>query len=137
MTPTDVISTTGTLLLTIGGGAFIGAVVGVGFMLLAGRTADYLVEITLTTLAAYGSFFVAEHYHCSGVIAALAVGNYRPSGSISEAGRHALGSFWEYAAFIANSLIFILIGAQKTFLTTMRSSRSRLPSLPSLCLPKG
>ena len=113
----DVISITGTLLFTIGGGAFIGAVVGVGFMLLAGRTTDYLVEITLTTLAAYGSFFVAEHYHCSGVIAALAagmvVGNYRPGGSISEAGRHALESFWEYAAFIANSLIFILIGAQE------------------------
>lgn len=112
-----VISITGTLLLTIGGGAFIGAVVGFGFMLLAGRTTDYLVEITLTTLAAYGSFFVAEHYHCSGVIAALTaglvVGNYRPSGSLSEAGRHALESFWEYVAFIANSLIFILIGTQE------------------------
>jgi CPA1 family monovalent cation:H+ antiporter len=30
----------GTLLLTIGGGALIGAIVGFGFMLLAGRTAD-------------------------------------------------------------------------------------------------
>jgi monovalent cation:H+ antiporter, CPA1 family len=78
--------------------------------------ADYLVEITFTTLVAYGSFFVAEHYHCSGVLAALTaglvVGNFRTSGSISAAGRHALGPFWEYVAFVANSLIFLLIGAQ-------------------------
>jgi monovalent cation:H+ antiporter, CPA1 family len=105
------------LLLTIGGGALIGAIVGFGFMLLAGRTTDYLVEITFTTLAAYGSFFVAEHYHCSGVLAALTaglvVGNYRPSGSTTDTGRHTLETFWEYVAFIANSLIFILIGLQE------------------------
>ncbi len=105
------------LLLTIGGGTLIGAIVGFGFMLLSGRTTDYLVEITFTTLAAYGSFFLAEHLQCSGVLAALmaglVVGNYRPSGSISEAGRQALETFWEYAAFLANSLIFILIGAQE------------------------
>jgi monovalent cation:H+ antiporter, CPA1 family len=113
----DVVSIAGTLLLTIGGGALTGAVIGFGFMLLAGRTSDYLVEITLTTLAAYGSFFVAEHYGFSGVLAALTaglvVGNYRPHGSISESGRHALETIWEYIAFIANSLIFILIGAQE------------------------
>jgi monovalent cation:H+ antiporter, CPA1 family len=113
------VSIAGTLLLTIVGGAMVGVVVGFGFgfMLLAGRTPDYLVEITFTTLAAYGSFFVAEHYHLSGVLAALTaglvVGNYRSSASISDSGRNALGPFWEYLAFIANSLIFLLIGAQE------------------------
>jgi len=113
----NAVSIAGELLLTIGGGALTGAVIGFGFMLLAGRTSDYLVEITLTTLAAYGSFFVAEHYGFSGVLATLAaglvVGNYRPHGSLSESGRHALESIWEYIAFIANSLIFMLIGAQE------------------------
>jgi CPA1 family monovalent cation:H+ antiporter len=113
----NVTSIGGVLLLTIGGGAFTGALVGFGIVLLAGRTDDHLVEITLTTLAAYGSFFVAEHYQCSGVLAALTaglvVGNYRPSGSIAESGRLALETFWEYAAFLANSLVFILIGAQE------------------------
>jgi CPA1 family monovalent cation:H+ antiporter len=110
-------SIAGALLLTIGGGTLVGAAVGFGFMLLSGRTTDYLVEITFTTLAAYGSFFLAEHFNCSGVLAALTaglvVGNYRPSGLISDAGRHALETFWEYVAFLANSLIFILIGAQE------------------------
>ena len=105
------------LVLTIIGGALIGAVVAAGFMLLAGRTPDYLVEITFTTLAAYGAFFVAEHFRCSGVLASLTaglvVGNFRASEAITDEGRQALLPFWEYLAFIANSLIFLLIGAQE------------------------
>ncbi len=105
------------LFVSIIGGVLIGGIIAYVFMLLAGRTPDYLVEITFTTLVAYGSFFVAERFHCSGVLAALTaglvVGNFRASGSISAAGRHALGPFWEYLAFVANSLIFLLIGAQE------------------------
>ena len=107
----------GSLVLTMGGGSLIGVVVGYGFMILAGRTTDPLVELTFTTLAAYGSFFVAEHYQLSGVLAAmsagLVVGNLRSPASISDSGRHTLLTFWEYAAFVANSLIFILIGVQE------------------------
>ena len=114
---TTVFSIAGTLLVTIIGGVLTGGIIAYFFMLLAGRTPDYLVEITFTTLTAYGSFFVAEHFHLSGVLAALTaglvVGNFRASGSISAAGRQALGPFWEYLAFVANSLIFLLIGAQE------------------------
>jgi CPA1 family monovalent cation:H+ antiporter len=112
-----IVSVIGTLLLTIGGGALVGAGVGFGFMYIAGRTSDYLVKITFTALAAYGSFFVAEHFRLSGVLAAmtagLVAGNYKPRESTAESGRHALESFWEFIAFIANSLIFILIGVQE------------------------
>jgi len=111
------VSIGGMLLLTIIGGALIGAIVAAGFMFLAGRTPDYLVEITFTTLIAYGSFSVAEHLHMSGVLATLTaglvVGNFRSSALITDAGRPALEQFWEYVAFIANSLIFLLIGAQE------------------------
>jgi len=107
---------TGMILLTMVGGALTGAAIATGFMLLAGRTPDYLVELTFTTLAAYGSFFAAEYLHLSGVLAALTaglvVGNFRSSALITNTGRQALEPFWEYAAFIANSLIFLLIGAQ-------------------------
>lgn len=105
------------LLLTFGGGIVVGAVTGFGLMLLAGRTADHLVEITFTTLAAYGSFLSAEHFHFSGVLATLAaglvVGNYGELGSLTAAGREAVESFWEYAAFVANSFIFLLIGSRE------------------------
>jgi CPA1 family monovalent cation:H+ antiporter len=113
----NAMSIAGSLFVTIVGGILVGGLIAAGLMLLAGRTPDYLVEITFTTLAAYGSFFIAEHYHLSGVLAALTaglvVGNFRASGLITEAGRQALGHFWEYAAFVANSLIFLLIGAQE------------------------
>jgi monovalent cation:H+ antiporter, CPA1 family len=110
-------SIAGSLLWTITGGMTVGAAVAFVLMFLAGRTPDYLVEITFTMLAAYGSFLLAEHYHFSGVLATLTaglvVGNYRSSASISNAGRQTLGPFWEFAAFVANSLIFLLIGAQE------------------------
>ena len=110
-------SIAGTLLVTTVGGVLIGGGITAALMVLAGRTPDYLVEITFTTLAAYGSFCIAEHYHVSGVLAALTaglvVGNFRSSALITDAGRHALEPFWEYTAFVANSLIFLLIGAQE------------------------
>ena len=61
-----VLSISGALFVTIVGGVLIGGIIAYLFMLLAGRTPDYLVEITFTTLAAYGSFFVAEHFQLFG-----------------------------------------------------------------------
>jgi len=91
-----------------------GAVVACLALLLAGRTEDHLVEITFTTLAAWGSFLMAENLHLSGVLATLTAGllmaNYRSLGEISPRGKEAVEAFWEYAAFIANSLVFLLIG---------------------------
>ena len=113
----DLLSLCGSLILTIGGGILVGALAGWGSILLSGRTSDHLVEVTFTTLAAYGSFYAAEHYHLSGVLAALTaglvVGNYGIPTTLSDRGRHALEIFWDYVAFIANSLIFLLIGAQE------------------------
>lgn len=104
----------GGFLLIVLGGLAAGAAMALPLLLLAGRTSDRLVEITLTTLAAFGSFLLAEHFHVSGVLAALTagllVGNLGWMGSISDDGRPAVLSFWEYVAFLANSLVFILIG---------------------------
>ncbi len=102
------------LVLSIGGGILIGMIAAAGFMLLAGRTQDALTEITLSTLAAFGSFYAAEQLHASGILAALTsglvIGNTAIARSVSAAGRPALHGFWTYAAFVANSLIFLLIG---------------------------
>ena len=96
------------------GGIGAGVLVAGAVLLIAGRTEDHLVEITLTTIAAYGSFLLAEHFHTSGVLASLAaglmVGNVGWMGSISDSGRGHVLSFWEYGAFLANSFVFILIG---------------------------
>ncbi|HEX9473309.1 MAG TPA: sodium:proton antiporter [Steroidobacteraceae bacterium] len=113
----DLLQVTASLLLSIGGGALCGAALGFVFMFLAGRSADRLVEISFTTLSAYGSFFLAEHFHLSGVLAALTAGlvtgNYSAPGFTAAPGRDAVRSFWEYVAFLANSFVFLLIGAHE------------------------
>ncbi len=105
------------LLKTIGGGVICGAVVAVGALLLTGQTEDHLVEITFTTIAAYGSFLLADHFALSGVLATITAGlvmsNFKAFHSISSRGQEAVQAFWEYAAFVANSLIFLLIGMQE------------------------
>ena len=102
------------MLKMIGSGILCGSAVAFGALLLAGRTDDHLVEITFTTVAAYGSFLLAEHFALSGVLATitagLVMGNFKSLNAISERGREAVHAFWEYAAFVANSLIFLLIG---------------------------
>jgi CPA1 family monovalent cation:H+ antiporter len=103
-------------LWTLLGGALVGAIVGALTLLIAGRTTDHLVEITLTTLAAYGSFLIAEQLNSSGILASLTagliIGNLGAKGSISQAGRPYVVAAWEFFAFLANSFVFLLIGIQ-------------------------
>jgi len=105
------------LLWSIGGGICAGAMVALVLVTIAGRTKDHLVEITLTTITAYGSFVLAERIHTSGVIASLTagliVGNFGWKRAISEQSQGYILAFWEYAAFLANSVVFILIGEQE------------------------
>lgn len=95
----------------------VGALAAGGLLLIANRTEDHLVEITLTTISAYGSFMTAEYFHMSGVLASLAaglvIGNIGHTGAASKSGRAHVLAFWEYAAFLANSIVFILIGGHE------------------------
>jgi CPA1 family monovalent cation:H+ antiporter len=99
---------------TLGGGIVIGLAVSAVTLVVVGRTDDPLVEITLTTIAAYSSFLLAERLHASGIIGALAagllIGNLGWSRFLSDPGRDRVHWAWEYFAFLANSLVFILIG---------------------------
>jgi CPA1 family monovalent cation:H+ antiporter len=114
LSPLDMITR---LLVSAGGGILCGAIVAGAALLLMGRTEDHLVEMTFTTVAAYGSFLLAERFHLSGVLATLTaglmLGNLGPQGVISERGKVAVASFWEYAAFVANSFVFLLMGIRE------------------------
>ncbi len=85
---------------------------------------DVLVEMTVIVAAAYLTFFVAEHFlHVSGVLGLVALGLTMAGVGrtrISPEVEHFLHEFWEMAAFIANTLIFIIVGvviAQRTVFT--------------------
>jgi monovalent cation:H+ antiporter, CPA1 family len=107
------------LVVTAGGGMFVGLICGGVCILVAGRTPDHLVETALTIIAAYGSFLLAEYFHLSGVLATVAAGmlmgnlgilDLREENRLVLDGREFVVAFWDFAAFIANSLIFLLIG---------------------------
>jgi len=97
------------------GGLVVGGIV--GYVMVRSITlaeSDPMVEVALSTVVAYAAFIVAEHYlHVSGVMATVGAGvvvgafgtpRFRPQV------RAFLNQFWEYAAFLANGLIFLLVG---------------------------
>src|SRR6218665_3899400 len=99
-----------------GMGGIIGCALGFGISQVIQRIDDAMVEITLTMIAAYGSFVGAAHFPYSGVIATVAAGmlcgNGVASTSMSPTTRVAVASFWEYLAFALNSVVFLLIGLE-------------------------
>ncbi len=98
----------------VGIGAAIGTVLGMTASLIMRQLDDPMIEITLTTIAAYGSFVTAESLHASGVIATVAAGmlcgNFGARTGMSASTRVAAVTFWEYVAFALNSIVFLLIG---------------------------
>jgi CPA1 family monovalent cation:H+ antiporter len=95
------------------GGTIIGLVLGWLISRLIERIDDYLIETTLTTVLAFGSYLVADRLGFSGVLAVVAAGLVNGnlgSRGMSPTTRIVLHNFWEYVAFLANSLVFLLIG---------------------------
>jgi len=103
----------------VGIGGLIGAGVGLAVSQVIRQVDDPMIEIMLTTIAAYGSFLAAEHFHFSGVIATVSAGmlcgNYGARVGMSPSTRIAVETFWEYVAFALNSMVFLLIGLEVHF----------------------
>ena len=95
------------------GGALVGAVLG-AVAALALPWLEPLPAVALTLAVAYGGFVVAEHaFGFSGVMASAvaglvlsAFGPSRASAQVREAWKHA----WEVLDYLANGLLFLLIG---------------------------
>ena len=100
-------------LTVAGGGVLIGIALGTLISQFINRIDDPLVETTLTTVLAFGAYLIAETLGVSGVLAVVAAGivngNVEPTG-MSATTRVVVFNFWEYAAFLSNSLVFLLIG---------------------------
>jgi CPA1 family monovalent cation:H+ antiporter len=100
-------------------GGAIGFGIGYTASLITLRINDHLIEITLSTIVAFGTFLVAEALHVSGVIAVvvagITIGNFGFEVGMSPTTRLSMRSFWEYAAFLINSLVFLLVGIQVKF----------------------
>lgn len=103
-------------LLAVAGGAVLGSALGYVASCITKTIDDPQIEITLTTILAYGSYLLAYHLHLSGVIATasagLVLGNFGAKKGMSERTRTSMQSFWEYVSFVMNSLVFLLIGLE-------------------------
>lgn len=97
------------------GGILVGAIVGwIIIKWIKKVFNDMLVEISAIIGAAYLTFIIAEHFlGVSGVLALVTFGIIMASTGrtkISPEVQHFLHKFWELAAFLANVLIFLIVG---------------------------
>ncbi|MEO8326072.1 MAG: Na+/H+ antiporter [Nitrospirota bacterium] len=109
----------------VGLGGLIGTGIGLAVSQVIKQVNEPMIEIMLTTIAAYGSFLTAEHFQYSGVIATVAAGmlcgNYGARVGMSPSSRIAVETFWEYVAFALNSIVFLLIGLEVHFQVLLAS----------------
>lgn len=98
----------------IGASALVGGVAGVLIARILAATDDHLMELTLTLLAAYGTYLVADLVHASGIIASvvagIVLGTYGRQEGMSRRGRESIDVVWEFLAFVLSAAAFLLIG---------------------------
>jgi monovalent cation:H+ antiporter, CPA1 family len=98
------------------GGIALGALVGFIAVRLSRRIDDFLIETTLTFSVAYGVYVLGEVLDTSGLLAVvtagLMMGTYGRRVGMSSQVSVMAGHTWEFAGYIANSLLFLLLGIQ-------------------------
>lgn len=98
------------------GGLLLGALLGWIVFKIMRHIEDHLLENALCLVLAYGSFWLAEVMHLSGVIgtvmAGLMIGNYGRRLSMSVKTTNTVEIFFESIGFLINSLLFVLIGLE-------------------------
>jgi CPA1 family monovalent cation:H+ antiporter len=103
------------LLWVVGAGLVVGLAVGWIASQLLKRIEEHLMEIMVTVLVSYGSWLLAGGVQASSVIAVvtagITVGTVGWPG-LTPAGKVAIRSVWEVAAFGVNSMVFLIIGLQ-------------------------
>lgn len=102
--------------LVSGAGVGIGIIVGYVFTLVQRHLLNNsTVETSVTLMAPFVSFLLAEHLDASGVLAVVCTGlfiSYRSYEVFSFETRMKMNSFWDTLVFLLNGFVFILIGLQ-------------------------
>lgn len=98
----------------LAGGTAVGLVVGGLALFVLRLTDDYMVEAVGTVIVAYGSYYLADSVGTSGLIAVIVSGmllsRLGTRAGAFTATRAAVNQLWEFIAFVANSLLFLLVG---------------------------
>jgi CPA1 family monovalent cation:H+ antiporter len=100
------------------GGLLVGAITGLLFSLLLRLSQETVIKALATVISAYLSFVAAELvFHVSGVMAVLATGlvlGYQGQVTRAASPENFVAELWEFNAFVANTLVFLLMGVTVT-----------------------
>lgn len=105
--------------------AFGGIAIGAGVTWTVSRAKGWIsrhygeeggAQILISLLIPFGSYLLAEHLHCSGILAAVAagltMGFVETSGELEATTRIRRNTVWDVIQFTANGIIFVLLGEQ-------------------------
>ncbi|KTG13388.1 sodium:proton antiporter [Haloferax profundi] len=102
------------IVVALVGGALVGGAVGYVAYELIARVDDELTAVVISVLVAYGVYIFLDMLGSSGVIGTLTAGVFLASRvgktDISPETNFTVEAIWGYAAFIANTIIFVALG---------------------------
>jgi CPA1 family monovalent cation:H+ antiporter len=97
----------------------LGSAIGFVASRLIASVDDHLIELTLSVVAAYGTYLLADRLHQSGIIATvvagLLIGDHARRTGMKRESLEALDTVWEFFAFLVTALVFLLIGLAISF----------------------
>ncbi len=132
----DLLSSSTSFLTHVIGALLLGLFFGRGarWLLKIWQEEHFTLTINMTIAIAFGSFLLAEMLHFSGILAvfstALAYG-YKPDEQSQN--KHIHSNIWDYIEYIANAVLFFLLGAS-FFVYTSFETISVLLAVASLVL---
>jgi monovalent cation:H+ antiporter, CPA1 family len=136
----DVPATLALFVRQVLGGVAIGIVLGVVFSRLTATIDDHMIEMTLSTALAYGSYLVAQSFETSGALACVGAGlihgSYGRQVGMSERTRRVLDDLWEYVGFLVNAVVFLLVGFTTNLATLAAAAGPVLVSIGSVLLSR-
>jgi monovalent cation/hydrogen antiporter len=109
------IETAGRLVFLIGGGVFIGLMVGAIVAWFEKWVDDGGIEIVISILVPYATYLLGARMKVSGVIAVIACSMYMSRKSVTymtPGVRLQASAVWDALTFILNGIVFVLIGLQ-------------------------
>ena len=106
-------------LIVFFGGAIAGLFIGFSFLFLSRLLQDYIQQAIVTLIAAYASYLIAEQIlHVSGVmsvlVAGMVLGKVIHHDFQDHERRHFVDDFWTFNDYVAESLMFLLMGVTVT-----------------------
>jgi CPA1 family monovalent cation:H+ antiporter len=97
----------------------IGLVLGKLVRFVMKKIDDAQIEITISVIAPYFAYLMAESFHSSGVLATVVCGlflGHSSSTYLSLGARLQAGAVWETLTFVLNGVVFLLIGLQLPYI---------------------